>query len=39
MLDSTHSEWLLGLSPTPLAEAAAATVGWWRSREAAPVPR
>jgi nucleoside-diphosphate-sugar epimerase len=32
VLDSSHSEQLLGLHPTPLAQAAAATVQWWRDR-------
>lgn len=35
VLDSGLSERLLGLSPTPIAEAALATVQWWRSRPAA----
>ncbi|WP_427018730.1 NAD-dependent epimerase/dehydratase family protein [Pseudarthrobacter sp. P1] len=35
IVDSSHSERLLGLSPTPLAEAALATVQWWRSLPAA----
>ncbi|MFC9786730.1 NAD-dependent epimerase/dehydratase family protein [Rhodococcus sp. NPDC127528] len=39
VLDSTHSERLLGLAPTPLPESAAATVAWWRARDAAPAPR
>jgi nucleoside-diphosphate-sugar epimerase len=39
VLDSGRSERLLGLAPTPLAEAAAATVAWWRARELAPAPR
>ncbi|TQF74673.1 NAD-dependent epimerase/dehydratase family protein [Rhodococcus spelaei] len=39
VLDSTRSEQLLGLAPTPLPEAAAATVAWWRARDAAPAPR
>ncbi|GAA4485036.1 NAD-dependent epimerase/dehydratase family protein [Rhodococcus olei] len=34
VLDSTRSERLLGLAPTPLPEAAAATVAWWRERRA-----
>lgn len=33
-MDSAKSEHLLGLTPTPLATAAAATVTWWRSRPA-----
>jgi len=32
VLDSSRSEQLLGLRPTPLAQAAAATVQWWRDR-------
>jgi nucleoside-diphosphate-sugar epimerase len=31
VMDSSRSQKLLGLEPTPLAEAAAATVTWWRS--------
>lgn len=31
VMDSTKSERQLGLSPTPLATAAAETVAWWRS--------
>lgn len=30
VLDSRHSEQLLGLTPTPLPDAAAATIAWWR---------
>ncbi|MCX5044990.1 NAD-dependent epimerase/dehydratase family protein [Aldersonia sp. NBC_00410] len=30
VLDTTHSERLLGLAPTPLADAAAETVQWWQ---------
>lgn len=30
VMDSSRTEALLGLEPTPLAEAAAATVQWWR---------
>lgn len=30
IMDSTKSQRLLGLQPTPLPEAAAATVAWWR---------
>ncbi|MFK0039810.1 NAD-dependent epimerase/dehydratase family protein [Paenarthrobacter sp. NPDC090517] len=30
VMDSSESQRLLGLEPTPLAEAAAATVAWWR---------
>ncbi len=37
VLDSTRSEHLLGLSPTPLPTAAAATVAWWRNRSTAAV--
>jgi nucleoside-diphosphate-sugar epimerase len=32
VLDSTHSEALLGLSPTPLEVSAKATVDWWRDQ-------
>lgn len=32
ILDSRHSEELLGLSPTPLEVAAKETVDWWRSQ-------
>ncbi|TPW11084.1 MAG: NAD-dependent epimerase/dehydratase, partial [Acidimicrobiaceae bacterium] len=32
VVDSTHTEQTLGLSATPLAEAAAATVAWWRAQ-------
>ncbi|MFD4182367.1 NAD-dependent epimerase/dehydratase family protein [Rhodococcus sp. NPDC058514] len=39
VLDSGRSERLLGLAPTPLDDAAAATVAWWRARELAPAPR
>lgn len=35
VMDSSASEALLGLSPTPLADAAAVTVGWWRDRQPA----
>ena len=31
-MDSTASEAALGMRPTPLAEAAAATVSWWRAQ-------
>ncbi|MFJ6538362.1 NAD-dependent epimerase/dehydratase family protein [Paenarthrobacter sp. NPDC091711] len=31
VMDSSQSQKLLGLEPTPLAEAAEATVTWWRS--------
>ncbi|UKA49381.1 NAD-dependent epimerase/dehydratase family protein [Arthrobacter sp. FW305-123] len=30
VMDSSQSQKLLGIEPTPLAEAAAATVAWWR---------
>lgn len=33
VLDSARSERLLGLAPTPLPEAASATVAWWRARD------
>jgi nucleoside-diphosphate-sugar epimerase len=33
VLDSSASEALLGLTPTPMTEAVAATVAWWRSGE------
>lgn len=33
VMDSTASEASLGLHPTPLPEAAAATVAWWRAQE------
>jgi nucleoside-diphosphate-sugar epimerase len=33
VMDSSASEAALGLSPTPLAEAAAATVEWWRQQK------
>lgn len=32
VMDSTASEAALGLDPTPLPEAAAATVAWWRAQ-------
>jgi nucleoside-diphosphate-sugar epimerase len=32
VMDSTLSEATLGVSPTPLNEAAAATVDWWRQQ-------
>lgn len=32
VVDATHTEQTLGLSATPLAEAAAATVAWWRAQ-------
>lgn len=31
VMDSSYTEKLLGLTPTPLEEAAAATVAWWRA--------
>ena len=31
IMDSTRSEELLGLRPTPLPDAAAASVAWWRT--------
>lgn len=33
ILDSTRSESELGLTPTPLPDAATATVTWWRTRQ------
>lgn len=36
VLDSTHSQHLLGLAPTPMDEAVAATVAWWRGQLAQP---
>ncbi|MFD4466989.1 NAD-dependent epimerase/dehydratase family protein [Rhodococcus sp. NPDC058505] len=36
LLDSRRSERLLALTPTPLPQAAAATIAWWRDRAAAP---
>jgi nucleoside-diphosphate-sugar epimerase len=35
VLDAAKSEALLGLSPTPLPEAVAATVAWWRTQPGA----
>lgn len=35
IIDSSHSEALLGLRPTSLPEGAAATVRWWQGQEAA----
>jgi hypothetical protein len=32
VMDSRASEAALGLQPTPLPEAAAATVAWWRNQ-------
>jgi len=37
VMDSERSEALLGLSPTPLAEAARETVDWWRGVARVPV--
>jgi nucleoside-diphosphate-sugar epimerase len=34
VMDSTASQAKLGLEPTPLADAMAATVAWWRDQEA-----
>lgn len=34
VMDSSRSEALLGLRPTPLQQGAAATVGWWQGKEA-----
>ncbi|WP_120522483.1 NAD-dependent epimerase/dehydratase family protein [Arthrobacter celericrescens] len=34
VMDSSASQARLGLAPTPLPEAAAATVAWWRQQEA-----
>jgi nucleoside-diphosphate-sugar epimerase len=34
VMDSTRSEALLGLAPTPLEEGIAATVAWWAERSA-----
>lgn len=36
VMDSSESQRLLGLEPTPLAEAAAATVAWWRGAARQP---
>lgn len=36
VMDSSESQELLGLQPTPLNEAAAETVAWWRGRVAQP---
>ncbi len=33
VMDSAHSQAVLGLSPTPLTEAVATTVAWWRACE------
>ena len=33
VMDSRASEAALGLQPTPLTEAAAATVAWWGDQE------
>ncbi|WP_028267567.1 NAD-dependent epimerase/dehydratase family protein [Arthrobacter sp. MA-N2] len=35
VMDSTASQAMLGLEPTPLEDAMAATVAWWRDQEAA----
>jgi len=35
VLDSARSERLLGLSPTPLEQAAETTMAWWKARRAA----
>ncbi|SNT15480.1 NAD-dependent epimerase/dehydratase family protein [Rhodococcoides kyotonense] len=35
VLDSSASETLLGLHPTPLSDGAAATVAWWKAKELA----
>ena len=37
VMDSSHSEALLGLRPTALQDGAAATVSWWQGQEAAPL--
>lgn len=37
VMDSSESQRLLGLKPTPLPEAAAATVAWWRDRAVSTV--
>ncbi|CAM3166999.1 NAD-dependent epimerase/dehydratase family protein [Prescottella defluvii] len=39
VMDSQRSEQLLGLEPTALDDAAAATVRWWRSEMATPAAR
>ena len=39
VMDSAASQRTLGLEPTPLAEAAAATVAWWRERTGAAAAR
>lgn len=36
VMESSASQAALGLRPTPLPEAAAATVAWWRAQEGAP---
>jgi nucleoside-diphosphate-sugar epimerase len=33
VMDSTASQSALGVAPTPLTEAAAATVAWWGDQE------
>ncbi|MDJ0393579.1 NAD-dependent epimerase/dehydratase family protein [Rhodococcus sp. G-MC3] len=35
-LDSSRSEAVLGIAPTPLQEGAAATLAWWKDRELTP---
>ncbi|GAB3550024.1 NAD-dependent epimerase/dehydratase family protein [Arthrobacter tumbae] len=37
VMDSAHSEVLLGLRPTPLQDGAAATVSWWQGQGAVPL--
>lgn len=32
VMDSSRTEAVLGLSPTPISEAADTTVRWWRGR-------
>lgn len=39
VMASTHSEQLLGLAPTPLGDAADATVRWWRKKLTARADR
>jgi nucleoside-diphosphate-sugar epimerase len=31
ILDTSHSERVLGLEPTPLADGTAATIAWWKA--------
>ena len=38
VVDSSAAETTFGLTPTPIADQADATVAWWRDRTAAPVP-